>query len=426
MIIIPIADEHINICKHTIIKDSVEEVEFVNEVVALFSKVDASSISNVYNLDEVVSSWADIVSCSWSRHLKPINITKRSKSWWNDKCSQDLASYRSSKSIKSWKTFQKTVKHSKREFFDLKIQEITNKRRGLWELMSWVNKKKLPAIETIKHNDSSCLELNDLWQALHLSFNSAQFQNVDKSVLNECKSIFPMTWLKSSEEEFTRAIINCNDLSAPGPDRVSWGHLKHVIKNKSYLRNIICITNACFDLGHWPNHFKKSTTIVIPKPNKSTYDLLKSFRPIVLLNMLGKLIKKVIGKRLQFQAILNNFIHQSQLGGLKFKFTSDAGIFLTHFIRTGWIKHLSTSTLVFDIAQFFPLLNHHFMSLILDKVGFGPQVINFFSNYLVNRKPLIFGIIFLHSYLTLMLGWIKALPSPHPICSIYFSFFSYF
>ena len=26
------------------------------------------------------------------------------------------------------------------------------------------------------------------------------------------------------------------------------------------------------------------------------------------------------------------------------------------------------------------------MSLILDKVGFGPQVINFFSNYLVNRK----------------------------------------
>ena len=87
MIIIPIADKHINICKHTIIKDSVEEVEFINEVIALFSKVNTSSISNVYNLDEVVSSWADIVSHSWSRYLKPINITKCSKSWWNDKCS---------------------------------------------------------------------------------------------------------------------------------------------------------------------------------------------------------------------------------------------------------------------------------------------------------------------------------------------------
>jgi len=252
--------------------------------------------------------------------------------------------------------------------------------------MNWVNKKKLPAIETIKHNGSSCLELNDLWQALYSSFNSAQFRNVDESVLNECESVSPMTWLKFSEEEFTCAIINCNDLSALGPDRVSWGHLKHVIKNKLCLRNIICIMNACFDLGHWPNHFKKSTTIIIPKPNKSTYDSLKSFRPIVLLNMLGKLIEKVIGERLQFQAISNNFIHQSQLGGLKFKSTSDAGIALTHFIHTGWIKHLSTSTLAFDIAQFFPSLNHHFMSLILDKAGFGPQVVNFFSNYLVNRK----------------------------------------
>ena len=113
---------------------------------------------------------------------------------------------------------------------------------------------------------------------------------------------------------------------------------------------------------------------------------MKSFKPIVLLNTLGKLIEKVIGERLQFQVISNNFIHQSQLGGLKFKSTTDAGIALTHIIHTGWIKHLSTSTLVFDIAQFFPSLNYCLLSLILDKAGFGPRVVNFFSNYLVNRK----------------------------------------
>ena len=304
----------------------------------------------------------------------------------NDKCSQDLANYRVIKNIESWKTFRKTVKLSKREFFDLKIQEIANERRGPWELMNWVNKKKLPAIETIKHNGSSCLELNDLWQALHSSFNSAQFRSIDESILNECDSFSPMTWLKFSEEEFSRAIINCKDSSAPGPDKMSWGHLKHIIKDKSCLKNFVCIANTCFDLGHWPNHFKESKTTVIPKPNKSSYDSLKSFRPIVLLNTLGKLIEKVIGERLQFQVILNNFIHQSQLGGLKFKSTTDAGIALTYFIRTGWVKNLSTSTLAFDIAQFFLSLNHRLLSLILNKAGFSPQVARFFSNYLVNRK----------------------------------------
>ena len=75
-------------------------------------------------------------------------------------------------------------------------------------------------------------------------------------------------------------------------------------------------------------------TIIIPKPNKSSYDFLKSFRPVVLLNTMGKLIEKVIGERLQFHVVSNNFIHQSQLGGLKFKSTTDTGIALTHFIHT--------------------------------------------------------------------------------------------
>jgi len=220
-ITIPIIKEHITTCKRTFIKNSVEEDNFVNEVIASFSKVDTSNISSISDLDEIVLSWADIVDWSWSKHLKFINITKCLKSWWNDKCSQDLANYRVIKSVESWKTFHKTVKLSKREFFDLKIQEIANERRGPWELMNWVNKKKLPAIETIKHNGSSCLELNDLWQALHLSFNSAQFQSIDKLILNKCNSFSPMMWLKFSEEEFSCAIINCKDSSAPGPDKMS-------------------------------------------------------------------------------------------------------------------------------------------------------------------------------------------------------------
>jgi len=127
-------------------------------------------------------------------------------------------------------------------------------------------------------------------------------------------------------------------------------------------------------------------TIVIPKPNKMLYNSPKSFRPIVLLNTLGKLIKKVIGDRLQFYVISNNFIYQSQLGGLKFKSTTDVGIALTHFICIGWIKNMAISSLAFNIAQFFPSLNHCLLAFILGKAGFNSRVVNFFSNYLVNRR----------------------------------------
>ena len=126
--------------------------------------------------------------------------------------------------------------------------------------------------------------------------------------------------------------------------------------------------------------------VVIPKPNKQLYDLSKSFRPIVLLNMVGKLIEKVIGKRLQFQVTANDFIHPSQLEGLKFKSTIDTDVALTYIIWLGWVKNISTSTLVFDIAQFFPFLNHHLLTCILQKAGLDIHVINFFANYLINRK----------------------------------------
>ena len=136
----------------------------------------------------------------------------------------------------------------------------------------------------------------------------------------------------------------------------------------------------------WLSHFKKSTTVVIPKSNKASYDSPKSFRLIVLLNTLEKLIKKVISERLQFIMASNNFLHPSQLGGLKFKSTTDTSVVLTHIICLGCIKNLLTSTLAFDIVQFFPSLNHRLLTLILKKAGFNNPVVSFFANYLVGRK----------------------------------------
>ena len=143
------------------------------------------------------------------------------------------------------------------------------------------------------------------------------------------------TWDPFSEKEFRSTITKYNVLSTPSPDKLVWKHLKHILRDKLCLKSIINITNACLDINYWPSHFKTLTTIVILKSNKTSYNIPKLFRSIVLLNTLGKLIEKVIGDRLQFYVISNNFIHQSQLGGLKFKSTTDASITLTHFICMG-------------------------------------------------------------------------------------------
>jgi len=164
--------------------------------------------------------------------------------------------------------------------------------------MNWVNKYKLPAIEAIKYNNQLCLSLNSLWNALHSSFNTALHYQVNVSILDEIKNKQTSIWTLFLKEEFKITLGSCNNSLTPGPDKLSWRHLKSIMKNDDCITNVIKITNACINLEYWPNHFKISSMVIIPKPNKPSYDSPKSFRPIVLLNTLGKLIEKVIGERL--------------------------------------------------------------------------------------------------------------------------------
>jgi len=161
-------------------------------------------------------------------------------------------------------------------------------------------------------------------------------------------------WALFSKEEFKIALGTCSNLSTPGLNKLSWRHLKSILNDNNCISSVIKIANACIDLEYWPNHFKISSTVIIPKPNKPSYDSPKSFHPIVLLNIIEKPIEKVIGERLQFLIVRNDFIYPSQLGGLKFRLTIDVGVALTHIIHLGWSRNCLTSTLTFDITQFFP------------------------------------------------------------------------
>ena len=73
-------------------------------------------------------------------------------------------------------------------------------------------------------------------------------------------------------------------------------------------------------------------------------------------------------------------------------------------IYLDWIKNLQTSTLVFDIAQFFPLFNYQLLSLILDKAGFNSKISSFFSDYLISKKTQYLGNNFVFSLFNVNIG----------------------
>ena len=139
-------------------------------------------------------------------------------------------------------------------------------------------------------------------------------------------------WWTFSEAELMEALAPCSGRSAPGPDHLTWTHLRCLTTDKTISSMLLWIADACINVGIWPDEFKESITVVIPKPGKPAYDIPKAFRPIVLLNTMGKLIEKMIANRLQFDAAKNGILHPCQFGGVRQNSTEDAGVYLTHLV----------------------------------------------------------------------------------------------
>ncbi|CAA7267765.1 unnamed protein product [Cyclocybe aegerita] len=246
------------------------------------------------------------------------------------------------------------------------LQEIATSRKRPWDLMEWVKQCKLPPCEAIRNGDQPCHDMDDLWDTLHGTYNSALDREYDASVLDELPDEPVCEWADFLEHELLSALKGCSNSSAPGPDHVTWVHLKELLKDKHVLALFIMLANACLWVGHWPGMFKELLSVIVPKPNKPSYAVPKAFRPIVLLITFGKLIKKMIANRIQFDAVKHDIFHPNQLGSIRQRSTEDAGLILTHL--------------------FFPSINHEMFMAVLHKQGFSPILVDFFASYLVGRS----------------------------------------
>jgi len=132
--------EIIQSTKLSITPGSDQEKKFIQEVISNLIIIDTSNIDNAEKLDLVINQLGSIIEQTWTKNAKRTRISRHSKQWWTQSCSMAISKYRASRSLENWKAFKATVKEAKRSYFNSKILEIANSRRGPWELMNWTKK----------------------------------------------------------------------------------------------------------------------------------------------------------------------------------------------------------------------------------------------------------------------------------------------
>ena len=108
-ITILIVEEYFQTKKHMIVKNSNKEKLFIKKLIRGINIVNTSDLLNSDLLEISVLNLTYSMERIWEKYSKVVNITKHSKSWWDDNCKCNLDIYRSTKHIEDWKQFKRTV-----------------------------------------------------------------------------------------------------------------------------------------------------------------------------------------------------------------------------------------------------------------------------------------------------------------------------
>jgi hypothetical protein len=136
---------------------------------------------------------------------------------------------------------------------------------------------------------------------------------------------------------------------------------------------------------HHPR-WKSSVTVAIPKPNKPSYSDPKAYRPIQLLECLGKLMEKIVAKRITYDISKYEIVPFEQFGGRSSSSCIDAGLSLVHDIESSWKRGLVASVLAIDIKGFFDNVNHKRLVRIMWEYGFPLPIVRWVASFISERK----------------------------------------
>ncbi|TFK63831.1 hypothetical protein BDN72DRAFT_746972, partial [Pluteus cervinus] len=106
--------------------------------------------------------------------------------------------------------------------------------------------------------------------------------------------------------EIQEAITGCNSSSAPGPSQISYQPIKWAWDTEQGSTLITALMQKCTETGYHPIAWRRAIAIALRKPGKPDYSNPRAYRLITLLECLGKILEKIIARRLTFLAGRHN------------------------------------------------------------------------------------------------------------------------
>lgn len=171
--------------------------------------------------------------------------------------------------------------------------------------------------------------------------------------------------------------------TAPGGSGITRNIIRKV--NSPTLKyKLLDLFNRCFEREIIPDPWKKAIIINIPKPKKRADDPA-SYRPISLLEVLGKILERIIKNRLDDYLERNNILPYSQRGFRPNLSTHTIHLELHAEAARCINNHMVMSAMCLDFERAFDKVWHGGLIYKLSKCGLPGGMVRLLANFLKNR-----------------------------------------
>lgn len=325
-------------------------------------------------LDEIVQSLTEATAAAVNRYTPDVRPFPYAKRWftadvkaqqtkvnqlrrkWQESCGELGRDHPCSMTLfremqqkrREWtRTIEKTKATHWRQFLD------ESGEGKLWKAATYMKPRETwGCIPALKVGNYELTENEDKARA----FLDAFFPEMDPPEdQTPTSTSLELPWQAITELEIERSLNAAKGSTAPGDDNLPmlvwkqlWKHLRPSITR---------IFIASVDLGYHPRLWRRAKIVVLRKPGKPDYSAPGAYRPISLLNMLGKLLEAVVARRLTYLAEKHDLLPETQFGGRRGRTTEQALLVLPNAIDRAWYKHKVVTLVSFDLKGAFNGIN---------------------------------------------------------------------
>ena len=300
------------------------------------------------------------------------------------------ANYRSYRNV-----YNKVLRNSKKLFYEQKLSLIQNDPKKVWNTMNELLCRKqanTESIDSLKVGNDYISDSVDIANSFNTFFSNIGLDiaagipasNIHHSqYLDDVPNNFNLTEVSASE--VNEAILSFESKSSQDVFSLNTKLIKHVAKELSMPLSFMF--NKSFELGIFPEDYKTSRTVPVFKSGNK--EDMNNYRPISCLPVFGKVLEKIVSRKLIDYLSSNKLLHPYQFGFQPKKSTVHPVMHFLKYISEAMNDNDYCVAIFLDLRKAFDLVNHEILISKLEKLGIRNNSLAWFKSYLQSRKQLV-------------------------------------